>query len=130
MVLIEINCSHNNAKQVLVRALFGNKGSNGSGNISQQLIRPLYFHEGVNEVRFKKKLDSFTSEASKNHLIRNFLRNGRLRVKKISNPKKYFLLTVYYLKKIFLSYRQKMSLVNSNETCELNIASLHPSSLP
>ena len=28
-----------------------------------------------------KKLDSFTFETSKNHLIRNFLRNGRLRVK-------------------------------------------------
>ena len=28
-----------------------------------------------------KKLDSFTLETSKNHLIRNFLRNGRLRVK-------------------------------------------------
>ena len=28
-----------------------------------------------------KKLDSFTSETSKNHLIRNFLRNERLRVK-------------------------------------------------
>ena len=28
-----------------------------------------------------KKLDYFTSETSKNHLIRNFLRNGRLRVK-------------------------------------------------
>ena len=28
-----------------------------------------------------KKLDSFTLEMSKNHLIRNFLRNGRLRVK-------------------------------------------------
>ena len=27
-----------------------------------------------------KKLDSFTLETSKNHLIRNFLRNGRLRV--------------------------------------------------
>ena len=26
-----------------------------------------------------KKLDSFTLETSKNHLIRNFLRNGRLR---------------------------------------------------
>ena len=35
---------------------------------------------GVSEVRFKK-LDSFTLETSKNHLIRNFLRNGRLRVK-------------------------------------------------
>ena len=32
-----------------------------------------------------KKLDSFTSEASKNHLIRNFLRNGRLRVKILDN---------------------------------------------
>ena len=28
-----------------------------------------------------KKLDSFTLETSKNHLIRNFLRNERLRVK-------------------------------------------------
>ena len=28
-----------------------------------------------------KKLDSFTLEMSKNHLIRSFLRNGRLRVK-------------------------------------------------
>ena len=28
----------------------------------------------------KKKLDSFTLETSKNHLIRNFLSNGRLRV--------------------------------------------------
>ena len=28
------------------------------------------------------KLDSFTLETSKNHLIRSFLRNGRLRVKK------------------------------------------------
>ena len=27
------------------------------------------------------KLSSFTLETSKNHLIRNFLRNGRLRVK-------------------------------------------------
>ena len=29
---------------------------------------------GVSEVRIKKKLDSFTLETSKNHLIRNFLR--------------------------------------------------------
>ena len=35
---------------------------------------------GVSEVRFKK-LDSFILEMSKNHLIRNFLRNGRVRVK-------------------------------------------------
>ena len=34
---------------------------------------------GVSKVRLKK-LDSFTLETSKNHLIRNFLRNGRLRV--------------------------------------------------
>ena len=34
----------------------------------------------VSEVRFKK-LDSFSLETSKIHLIRNFLRNGRLRVK-------------------------------------------------
>ena len=31
-------------------------------------------------VRFKKKRDSFTFETLKNHLIRNFLRNGRVRV--------------------------------------------------
>ena len=30
-----------------------------------------------------KKLDSFTLETSKNHLIRNFLRNRRVRVKYI-----------------------------------------------
>ena len=36
-----------------------------------------------------KKLDSFTLEMSKNHLIRTFLRNGRLRVKK-NNTKKNF----------------------------------------
>ena len=35
---------------------------------------------GVSEVRFRKKLDSFTLETSKIQLIRNFLRNGRLRV--------------------------------------------------
>ena len=35
---------------------------------------------GVSEVRFKK-IDSFTLGMSKNHLIRTFLRNGRLRVK-------------------------------------------------
>ena len=29
-----------------------------------------------------EKLDSFTLETSRNHLIRNFLSNGRLRVKK------------------------------------------------
>ena len=32
-----------------------------------------------------KKLDSFTLEMSKNYLIRNFLRKGRLRVKWQSN---------------------------------------------
>ena len=35
---------------------------------------------GGSEVRFKKKLDSFTLETSKNQLIRKFLCNGRLRV--------------------------------------------------
>ena len=34
---------------------------------------------GVSEVKFKK-LDSFTSETSKNYLIRNILCNGRVRV--------------------------------------------------
>ena len=37
---------------------------------------------GVSEARFlKKKLDSFTLETSKNYLMRNFLRTGRVRVK-------------------------------------------------
>ena len=35
----------------------------------------------VGDVRFKKKLDSSTLETSKNHLIRIFLRYGRVRVK-------------------------------------------------
>ena len=39
--------------------------------------------KGVSDVRFKK-LDSFTLETSKNHLVRIFLRNGRLRVKLIN----------------------------------------------
>ena len=39
----------------------------------------------VSEVRLKK-LDSFNLETSKNHLIRNFLRNGRLRVDQKSVP--------------------------------------------
>ena len=34
-----------------------------------------------------KKLDSFTLEMPKNHLIRSFLRNGRLRVNQILNIK-------------------------------------------
>ena len=37
---------------------------------------------GVSEVRYKKKLDSVILETSKNHFIRKFLRNGRLRVNK------------------------------------------------
>ena len=45
-----------------------------------QKMRIKNLKRGVSEVRFKKKLDSFTLETSKNHLIRNFLRNGRPRV--------------------------------------------------
>ena len=37
---------------------------------------------GLSEVRLKK-LDSPTLEMSEKHLIRNFLRNGRLRVKNL-----------------------------------------------
>ena len=37
--------------------------------------------EGSMRSDLKKKLDSFTLETSKNHLIRNFLSNGHLRVK-------------------------------------------------
>ena len=33
------------------------------------------------ENHLTQKLDSFTLEPSKNHLIRNFLRDGRVRVK-------------------------------------------------
>ena len=36
-----------------------------------------------------KKLDSFTLETSKNHLIRNFLRNGCVRVKDPGSSEKY-----------------------------------------
>ena len=46
------------------------------GSFKKMRIKNL---SGVSEVRFKK-LDSFTLETSKNHLIHNFLRNGRLRV--------------------------------------------------
>ena len=46
---------------------------------------------GSGEVRFKKKLDSFTLETSKTHLIRSFLRNGRLRVNIIYLEKVYSL---------------------------------------
>ena len=46
---------------------------------------------GVIEVRFKKKLDSFTLKMSKNHLIRNFLRNGRLGVKEKKISQKFWL---------------------------------------
>ena len=52
---------------------------------------------GFNEVRFKKQLDSSTLETSKLRLIRNFLRNGSLRVKvwkifrKTENLFKYYL---------------------------------------
>ena len=43
----------------------------------------------LSEVRLKK-LDSFTLETSKNHLIRNILRNGRLRVNRISRVQNNF----------------------------------------
>ena len=46
------------------------------GIFEKMLIKNM---QGVSEVRFKK-LDSFTLETSKNHLIRKFLRNGRVRV--------------------------------------------------
>ena len=35
-----------------------------------------------------KKIDSFTLETSKNHLIRNFLPNGRVMVKQVDNFRK------------------------------------------
>ena len=39
-----------------------------------------------------KKLESFTLETSKNHLIRNFLRKGRVRVKPEIKENETFLL--------------------------------------
>ena len=48
------------------------------GIFQQMRIKNL---SGVSEVRFKK-IVSFTLETSKNHLIRNFLPNGRVRVKR------------------------------------------------
>ena len=53
-----------------------------------------------------KKLDSFTLETSQNHLIRIFLRNGRLRVK--SKVKNYF---CTYLKNLILPKIQKKKFV-------------------
>ena len=49
----------------------------------------------------KKKLDSFTLETSRNHLIRNFMRNGRVRVKFLSHE------TSILRPKIFSSYRSQ-----------------------
>ena len=45
-----------------------------------QKMRIKNLSEEVSEVRFKKKLDSITLETSKNQLIHNFLRNGRVRL--------------------------------------------------
>ena len=44
-----------------------------------------------------KKLDSFTFETSKNHLIRYFLRNGRLRVKYIPEIRRFINLRTFHL---------------------------------
>ena len=48
-----------------------------------------------------KKLESFTLETSKNHLIRNFLRNGRVRVnlqnKNLENEYKFILINIQFL---------------------------------
>ena len=49
----------------------------------------------------KKKLDSFTLETLKNHLIRNFLRNGRLRVEKQFSIQKTRTILFFF---VFLSY--------------------------
>ena len=62
---------------------------------------------GVSEVRFKKKLDTFTLETSKKHHIRNFLRNGRLRV-----MVRYFSMQFFYVKfDIYLQIVIKTSLI-------------------
>ena len=44
-----------------------------------------------------KKLDSFTLDMSKNYLIRNFLRNGRLRVKKIEEMSTIICLLIFVI---------------------------------
>ena len=80
-----------------------------------------------------KKLDSFTSETSKNHLIRNFLRNGRLRVKlkklwKIFNRLKAIGVAAAFkskcsketLVKRFSTFTKRVKIVLRNEFWRLN----------
>ena len=59
------------------KSLVSNYWSQTTQNLSVQvLFRDMKGQWGL----IKKKLDFFTLETSKNHLIRNFLRNGRVRV--------------------------------------------------
>ena len=52
-----------------------------------------------------KKLDIFTLETSKNHLIRNFLRNGRLGVYFSAGGAYIWVrMTLFYLDKKFLKF--------------------------
>ena len=66
---------------------------------------------GVSEVRFKKKLVSFTLETWKNHLIRNFLHNRRVGL--ICNEINrlfdfYYVSMLHHLKVIFFSIKQDL----------------------
>ena len=66
---------------------------------------------GVSEVRLKK-IDSFTLETSKNYIIRNILRNGRLRVKKNS-----FIVDILLKNLLFLfAFRRSYQIYFQSET--------------
>ena len=58
---------------------------------------------GVSEVKFKNKLDSYTLETSKNYLIHNYLRNGRVRVNTLFTKFLYFSVrkTIAKLQKVY-----------------------------
>ena len=68
----------------------------------------------VSEVRFKK-LDTFTLETSKNHLIRNFLRNGRVRIK-WSKPKEYVFMIFRIIPKIIFQSQLRGRLLRNDRS--------------
>ena len=63
----------------------------------------------VSEIRFKK-VDSFSLERSKNHRIRNFLRNRRLRVNKNRHPFCFRILVTSFIFLEFWKYRRETTL--------------------
>ena len=66
-----------------------------------------------------EKLDSFTLETSKNHLIRNFLRNGRVRVNSVKFG--IFFLTTVGITSHKLSYVTRLRFCFSNSSLVTNV---------